>query len=305
MRVAVLGMGKMGHALAERLLGGGHAVTVWNRTPHRADDLVARGAHEAATPAQAAARTDATVTSLADDGAVRDVVSGPNGAEGLGEGGDAGVRAHAHRPRRSPPRARRFVHDRDRVRAGPSAILTQAGQMQALSFAVHIPLVWPAGAGTLRILWGRRYTLARFGAALAVAAVIAGWALAQQPLLLPHLTIWQAAAGHDTLVTVAVLAGAVILFPSLALLFRLVLGGTFDRHTTPTDTAPSPPTLLAASSAGIAARIAAAALLAGIGFLTIADAPWAHAIGILSLLGFAIAGFNALTPTQTAAKPDT
>jgi 3-hydroxyisobutyrate dehydrogenase-like beta-hydroxyacid dehydrogenase len=43
MRLAVLGMGR-GHALAERLLGGDHEVTVWNRTPYKADDLVAKGA---------------------------------------------------------------------------------------------------------------------------------------------------------------------------------------------------------------------------------------------------------------------
>jgi 3-hydroxyisobutyrate dehydrogenase-like beta-hydroxyacid dehydrogenase len=42
-QIAVLGMGRMGHALAERLLESGHDLTVWNRTPHKADDLVARG----------------------------------------------------------------------------------------------------------------------------------------------------------------------------------------------------------------------------------------------------------------------
>ena len=40
MRLAVLGMGRMGHAVAERLLGGDHEVTVWNRTPRKAGDLV-------------------------------------------------------------------------------------------------------------------------------------------------------------------------------------------------------------------------------------------------------------------------
>ena len=60
--------------------------------------------------------------------------------------------------------------------------------------------------------------------------MIAGWALAQSPVLLRGLTVRQAAAPHDTLVVVivAVLAGAVILFPSLALLFRLVLRGQLD-----------------------------------------------------------------------------
>jgi hypothetical protein len=84
-----------------------------------------------------------------------------------------------------------------------------------------------AGLATLPLVWARRYETARYTAALAVAAIIAGWALAQQPVFLRDLTIEQAAAGHDTLVAVvvAVLGGAAILFPSLALLFRLVLGG--------------------------------------------------------------------------------
>ena len=65
MWVAVLGMGRMGHALAERLLSGGHTVTVWNRTQGKADDLLARGARQAATPAEAAASSELTLTSLA------------------------------------------------------------------------------------------------------------------------------------------------------------------------------------------------------------------------------------------------
>ena len=59
-----------------------------------------------------------------------------------------------------------------------------------------------------------------------MAAILAGWALAQKPTILPGLTIQQAAAPHDTLVllVVAVLGGGAILFPSLVLLFRLQLG---------------------------------------------------------------------------------
>ncbi|HYA68945.1 MAG TPA: NAD(P)-dependent oxidoreductase [Solirubrobacteraceae bacterium] len=87
MHLAVVGMGRMGHAVAERLLGGDHEVTVWNRTPHKADDLVAKGAREGATPAAAAEATEATFTSLADDAAVLAVVTGQNGiAAGLGDG---------------------------------------------------------------------------------------------------------------------------------------------------------------------------------------------------------------------------
>src|SRR5205823_7811452 len=93
-------------------------------------------------------------------------------------------------------------------------------------------LVVSAGAGiiALALVWRRRFELARYVAALAVAAIIAGWALAQKPEMLPGLTVRQAAAGHDALVVVvvSVLAGGAILFPSLALLFRLLLKGRFD-----------------------------------------------------------------------------
>ena len=87
MRVAVLGMGSMGRALAGRLVGQGHSVTVWNRTPGRAADVVALGAGEAASPATAAGGAEAVVVSLAADEAVRSVVLGDGGAaSALGAG---------------------------------------------------------------------------------------------------------------------------------------------------------------------------------------------------------------------------
>ena len=89
-----------------------------------------------------------------------------------------------------------------------------------------------AGRAWPRWRWSgaARYEPARYGAAVAVAAVIAGWALARYPTLLPGLTVDQAAASHDTLVAliVAVIAGGVLLFPSLGLLFALALAGRFD-----------------------------------------------------------------------------
>jgi cytochrome d ubiquinol oxidase subunit II len=88
-----------------------------------------------------------------------------------------------------------------------------------------------AGVATLILVWLRRHEPARYSAALAVAAIIGGWGLAQAPVLLPGLTIDEAAAGHDTLVTliVAVLAGGAIVFPALVLRFRLVLSAQFER----------------------------------------------------------------------------
>jgi cytochrome d ubiquinol oxidase subunit II len=83
---------------------------------------------------------------------------------------------------------------------------------------------------TLGLVAGGRYQAARVSAATAVAAVVAGWAVAQSPRLLPGLTVRQAAAGHSTLVAlvIAVAGGALILGPSLALLFTLTLEGRFD-----------------------------------------------------------------------------
>jgi cytochrome d ubiquinol oxidase subunit II len=159
-----------------------------------------------------------------------------------------------------------------------------------------------AGVATLALVWVRRFELARFSAAVAVAAMIAGWALAQQPLLLPGLTIHQAAAGHDTLVAVivAVIAGGVILFPSLALLFRLMLAGQLDAEAKTVTAVVEPTAILSALTAGIATRAAVALFVASIGFLTLADASWAHAIGVVCLLGFGIAGFVALAPWTVA-----
>src|SRR5919204_594261 len=55
-----------------------------------------------------------------------------------------------------------------------------------------------AGVATLALVWRRQYELSRYGAAVAVAAIIAGWALAQSPLFLPGLTIEAAAAPRST-----------------------------------------------------------------------------------------------------------
>lgn len=160
-----------------------------------------------------------------------------------------------------------------------------------------------AGVATLVLVWWRRFTVARGTAALAVAAIIAGWALAQRPVFLPGLTVAQAAAPRDTLiaVVVAVLAGAVILFPSLALLFRLVLRGEFDPGRQP----PVAPrrTTRPASRSGLLARSAGACLVAGIGLLTIAEAGWAHALGVLALFGFVALAFLAVAPADIAAVP--
>lgn len=74
--VTVLGLGAMGTALARALLRAGHPVTVWNRTPARADALVPEGAGVAPDPATAAAASPLTVVCLLDDASVSAVLDG-------------------------------------------------------------------------------------------------------------------------------------------------------------------------------------------------------------------------------------
>ncbi|MFQ6398004.1 NAD(P)-dependent oxidoreductase [Nocardia sp. KC 131] len=76
MDIAVLGMGRMGQALAGRLLEGGHRVRVWNRTTGKAGRLVSAGAEEAQSIAEAVQGAGVVVTMLADDAAVRAVALG-------------------------------------------------------------------------------------------------------------------------------------------------------------------------------------------------------------------------------------
>jgi cytochrome bd ubiquinol oxidase subunit II len=95
-----------------------------------------------------------------------------------------------------------------------------------------------AGLLTLALVFAERYEVARFSAAIAVAAIVVGAALAQDPYLLPgELTLEQAAAPDATLtaVLIGVGAGMVLLAPSLWLLYRLVLRGQLDQAYEPLD----------------------------------------------------------------------
>jgi cytochrome bd ubiquinol oxidase subunit II len=153
-----------------------------------------------------------------------------------------------------------------------------------------------AGIATLALVYRSRFEPARYTAAVAVAATIAGWAFAQQPDMLPGLTISEAAAPDDTLVAVivAVLAGGAILFPSLVLLFRLTLGGRLGYGGEPVEHPVQ--TAAVAFREGLLARVALACAVAGFGFLTVAEASWTHAIGVVALLALIVTGFLAAAP---------
>ena len=90
-RVAFIGLGRMGHGMAGRYLEAGFKVSVWNRSKAKADDLVARGAAFAASPADAATDADAVVTMVADDAASRAVWLGSDGAAATAKPGTVAI----------------------------------------------------------------------------------------------------------------------------------------------------------------------------------------------------------------------
>jgi cytochrome d ubiquinol oxidase subunit II len=93
-----------------------------------------------------------------------------------------------------------------------------------------------AGLVTLWLEWRRRFEVARYTAAAAVAAIVAGWALAQEPYLLPpDLTVREAAAPDETLLALVIAAGVgmALLVPALAWLFRLAISGRLAHEDQP------------------------------------------------------------------------
>jgi 3-hydroxyisobutyrate dehydrogenase-like beta-hydroxyacid dehydrogenase len=85
--VGLIGLGLMGRPMGANLLKAGYALTVWNRTPARAEGLVKQGAKLAGSARQAAAGADVLLTIVSDPPALEEVLWGPRGAmEGLRHG---------------------------------------------------------------------------------------------------------------------------------------------------------------------------------------------------------------------------
>ncbi|GAA3123958.1 NAD(P)-dependent oxidoreductase [Streptosporangium carneum] len=73
--ITLLGLGAMGAAFARTWLAAGHPLTVWNRTPARAEPLVAEGAKLAGTAAEAVAASDLVAVCLLDDASVGEALA--------------------------------------------------------------------------------------------------------------------------------------------------------------------------------------------------------------------------------------
>ncbi len=79
-RIAYLGGGNMGQAMARRLLAAGHSVTLYNRTLDKVKPLEALGAKLAKTPREAVAGAEIIFASVTDDAASRSIWLGDDGA---------------------------------------------------------------------------------------------------------------------------------------------------------------------------------------------------------------------------------
>ena len=85
--MGLIGLGLMGRPMGANLLKAGYRLTVWNRTPARADSLAKQGANLAASPREAAAASDVLFTIVSDPPALEEVLWGKEGAlEGLRRG---------------------------------------------------------------------------------------------------------------------------------------------------------------------------------------------------------------------------
>jgi 3-hydroxyisobutyrate dehydrogenase len=87
MKIGIAGTGRMGEAIGMRLMGLGHELTVWNRTPEKTKGLAAAGARVAASPAALADAVEVIITILTDDKAIDALY---HGAQGLLSGKVAG-----------------------------------------------------------------------------------------------------------------------------------------------------------------------------------------------------------------------
>jgi len=78
-KIAIIGLGIMGHGMAVNFRKHGHEVVVWNRSPEKAEDLLAQGATWADTPREATEQADLVIEMVSDDEASQSVWQGDDG----------------------------------------------------------------------------------------------------------------------------------------------------------------------------------------------------------------------------------
>jgi cytochrome bd ubiquinol oxidase subunit II len=200
----------------------------------------------------------------------------------------------------------RTRHRRDRIRRahrGRARRGTRGRRLLEWPALAAIAASAAAGLLTLELVRRSHFGATRYGASVAVASIVSGWALAQRPELLPGLTVEEAAAGRETLIAtvVGVALGGLVVLPSLALLFGLVLPGRFEAEVAPVERVPQeePPSTRRVSLLGLAVALGGA----GLALVLVLDGGAHLAAGIAALLAFvalaSIAIVSALTSIAT------
>jgi cytochrome d ubiquinol oxidase subunit II len=106
-------------------------------------------------------------------------------------------------------------------------------------------------------------------------------------------------------VVACVLGGGAILLPSLALLFRLAVTGRFHGPEPARFEDARPGLRRVTSASPMLVRAAIACLTAGVVLLNVADAQWAHAVGVAGLIGFLVMAAGAIIPAALGEQPFT
>ena len=192
--VTFVGLGKMGLPMARRLLQAGHRLTVYNRTPGKADSLVREGARLAATPRQACIGSSAVVSMTADDAASQSTWLGPDGilAANLAPGSfaiECSTLSHEWATKlagEAMDRGLRYIdapvtglpedaqHGTLTLLVGARAADLEAARPLLSSFCDRIILFGPAGAGTAYKL------IINLMGAVQIAAAAEGLAIAER-----------------------------------------------------------------------------------------------------------------------------
>lgn len=166
-QVGLIGLGLLGSALAERLLGAAYVVRGYDINPAKLDALAQLGGEPAASPVDAARGASAVVTCLMTAEIVRDIMFGPDGAAGAMTAGailiDVSTCAPADSRRLAADLADRGIRMLDAPVSGSSSV-ARAGELLAMvggpadvfedcrpllaAFARHVVLVGESGSGS-------------------------------------------------------------------------------------------------------------------------------------------------------------
>jgi 3-hydroxyisobutyrate dehydrogenase-like beta-hydroxyacid dehydrogenase len=218
----------MGAGMAARLLAQGFPMSVWNRSPHKAQPLVSAGAELAASPAAAVEKADVVMLSLADEQAVESVLFGPEGAAGALRPDTAIVNTSTLSPRYARQLASRLYeygarHIEACVLGNPAQARDGELRVVAAGEPGDVEHVWP-------VLSAVGKQVVRVGPAgyAATTKLVFNAFLGAQVAALAEVVGYGVAAGLDRAALLTAIADSGFASPALAFRARLMLAGRYE-----------------------------------------------------------------------------